>query len=233
MSKEECPVYGTGWDTKVAECIDCEKDYPEEYEECQRLTATKKQNGAEKPEVDETPAKKPVATKSVGAKPVATKATPAKENGKGSAAKSVTTKENGKGEATKPAPVEKSATAELVGKVTSGRKERVKSSVGKMTKEMILADKGKDEIVAALKVEYLKDQTDEKYALKMARFIYHRVLRELGMAKPRGKKAQEKQEEDTQSDEVLEESQEEVQDESQEEVQDESEEEADQSTEDK
>lgn len=176
MADAKCPVYGNGWDAKVAECKDCSVDFPDEYEACKSLTVASKSNGKKTtPKAAEDSPKKE--SKNESPAPKKSAAAPEKES---------------------PAPEKPAATPEKEPEMEKpegseeegGRKARVKSAVGKLTKEMIQNGKTKEEIVAVLNAEYLKDQSDEKYAKKMANFIYHRVRRELGLAKTRVKKDQ-------------------------------------------
>ena len=37
----ECEMYGTGWDSKLGECKQCRKDYPDEYERCKGMSQAK------------------------------------------------------------------------------------------------------------------------------------------------------------------------------------------------
>jgi len=37
-AESECEMYGIGWDSKLSECKQCQKDYPDEYKKCKELS---------------------------------------------------------------------------------------------------------------------------------------------------------------------------------------------------
>jgi len=58
-AESECEMYGIGWDSKLSECKQCQKDYPDEYKKCKELSqATWKVDVPQ--EKKETIPKKPV-----------------------------------------------------------------------------------------------------------------------------------------------------------------------------
>jgi len=50
-AKEECEMYGKGWDAEHKDCKQCQKDYPDEYEKCKEATETAQ--GADGPQKKE------------------------------------------------------------------------------------------------------------------------------------------------------------------------------------
>jgi hypothetical protein len=49
--KEECPVFKKGWDPENSDCQVCEKDFPDDYTECEKAVKTKPVKGPKEKKV--------------------------------------------------------------------------------------------------------------------------------------------------------------------------------------